>query len=289
MRPIPRQGYLPRADGHSLYWERHGCDGAEPVFFLHGGPGGCSSGHHLDFFDSARFDIILFDQRGGGRSTPHGECRDNNTALVIEDIEALRQYFGFTQIALLGISWGSWLALQYAWHHPSRVSRLVLASLFVPSPENRAAYHRALTRHLKTLGFTSFRHLCSDIEHPNLHHQRLAAMAWVKAGLRANRQYFDAQALEAFIDDVALRAIRLELHYHRAGYFFTEQDKALSLTHVCQVIQGVNDAIGLASLRWLRRRVPLQCRLFKAGHDAFNPTLLNAVRQSLACTTDAQR
>ena len=281
MRPCARHGHLPRPGGHRLYWERHGREGGEPVFFLHGGPGGCASQHHLVFFDLDRFDIILFDQRGAGRSTPHGERRCNTTANTIEDIDALRQYFDFAQITLLGISWGSWLALQYAWHTPARVRRLVLASLFVPYPENRATYHQRLMGYLNASGFTAFKQLWRDLQHPCRHRQRSAALAWARAGLRLNQQQMGAQALERFIDAAAVRAIRLELHYHRAAYFFSAQDQALRLDATVQVVQGINDAMGLCSLRWLRGRAPLQCQLFKAGHDVFHPSLSRAIQHSL--------
>lgn len=288
MNAVYRSGYLPVSGGHQVYWERHGRQGAEPVFFLHGGPGGCSGRDHLAFFDLEHFDVVLFDQRGGGRSTPHGERQHNETARIVEDIEALRQHFDFAQISLLGISWGSWLALQYTRRAPSRVRRLVLASLFVPCSEHVATYHQALTHCLQTQESTSFEQLCQDLERPCQTSAHRAAMAWVRAGLRVNRQHLGAMALERFVDAVALRAIRLELHFHQAGYFFTEQDQTLTMSTPCQVIQGIDDTIGLASLRWLRQRIPLRCRLFRAGHDTFNPVLLNAIRQSLISVHSAQ-
>lgn len=281
MTPLYRSGHLPVSGGHQVYWERHGRQGAEPVFFLHGGPGGCSNHDHLAFFDLEHFDIVLFDQRGGGRSTPHGHRQHNETARIVEDIEALRQHFDFAQISLLGISWGSWLALQYARHAPLRVRRMVLASLFVPCPEHVATYHEALTRHLQSDESSSFEQVCLDLEQPCQARSHKAAIAWARAGLRVNRQHLGAMALDDFIDAVALRAMRLELHYHCAGYFFTALDDALRLNTPCQVIQGIADPIGLLSLRWLRQRVPLHCRLFKAGHDAFHPKLLSAIRQGL--------
>ncbi|TFY93511.1 alpha/beta fold hydrolase [Pseudomonas nabeulensis] len=281
MKIAYQSGYLPVSGGHEVYWERHGREGEQPVFFLHGGPGGCSSHDHLAFFDLEHFDIVLFDQRGGGRSRPHGERQNNDTARVVEDIEALRQHFDFAQISLLGVSWGSWLALQYARWATSRVNRMVLASLFVPCPQHVATYHQALTRYLHTQESTSFEQLCLDLGRPCQALAQRAAMAWARAGLRLNRQYLDPVALERFIDAAALRAIAVELHYHQAGYFFTEQDQALPLSTPCQVIQGIDDPIGLASLRWLRQRIPLSCRLLRAGHDTFSPVLLNAIRQSL--------
>ncbi|PMV25011.1 MULTISPECIES: alpha/beta fold hydrolase [unclassified Pseudomonas] len=288
MTHLQSSGYLPVSDNHQLYWERHGREGAEPVFFLHGGPGGCSSRDHLAFFNLEHFDIVLFDQRGGGRSTPHGERLGNETERIIDDIETLREHFGFAQITVLGVSWGSWLALKYAWQRPSHVHRLVLASLFVPSPENLVIYHHAVTRYLSAKAFTSFEQVCEDLDQPCRQLQRQAALAWVGAALHLNRQRMDKAALEHFIDDVAVRAIRLEVHYHRAGYFFHEQDQGLMLRCSCQVIQGIHDPVGLSSLRWLRQRALLKCRLFRAGHDAFDPVLVSGIEQSLMATNRGQ-
>lgn len=123
-------GRLDVGDGHSLYWERCGTKGAKPVVFLHGGPGaGCSPDHRRQF-DPARYDILLFDQRGCGRSTPHASLEANTTWHLVDDIERLRKLIGHERWMVFGGSWGSTLALAYAQAHPDRVTELVLRGIF---------------------------------------------------------------------------------------------------------------------------------------------------------------
>jgi len=123
-------GMLDVGDGHSLYWERCGTRGAKPVVFLHGGPGaGCSPDHRRQF-DPARYDIMLFDQRGCGRSTPYASLEANTTWHLVADIERLREMAGVERWMVYGGSWGSTLALAYAQTHPDRASELVLRGIF---------------------------------------------------------------------------------------------------------------------------------------------------------------
>jgi proline iminopeptidase len=123
-------GRLDVGDGHDLYWERCGTPGAKPVVFLHGGPGaGCSPDHRRQF-DPARYDILLFDQRGCGRSTPHASLEANTTWHLVDDMERLRGQAGWERWMVFGGSWGSTLALAYAETHPERVTELVLRGIF---------------------------------------------------------------------------------------------------------------------------------------------------------------
>lgn len=123
-------GMLDVGDGHMVYWERVGTKGAKPAVFLHGGPGGGISAAHRRLFDPARYDVVLFDQRGCGRSTPHAELEANTTWHLVADIERLREKLGFGKWLVFGGSWGSTLALAYAETHPERVSELVLRGVY---------------------------------------------------------------------------------------------------------------------------------------------------------------
>ena len=123
-------GRLDVGDGHSLYWERCGTPGGKPAVFLHGGPGaGCSPAHRRQF-DWKRYDVLLFDQRGCGRSTPHASLEANTTWHLVEDIERLRRMAGVERWLVFGGSWGSTLALAYAETHVERVTELVLRGIF---------------------------------------------------------------------------------------------------------------------------------------------------------------
>ena len=124
-------GHLDVGDGHTIYWERSGTQGAKPAVFLHGGPGGGFSPSHRRLFDPKLYDVILFDQRGCGKSTPHASLEANTTWHLVADIERLREMTGVDQWQVFGGSWGSTLALAYAETHPERVSELVLRGIYL--------------------------------------------------------------------------------------------------------------------------------------------------------------
>ena len=124
-------GYLSVDSIHNLYYEQSGRRDGIPIVFLHGGPGAGSSPRHRQFFDPFHYRIIIFDQRGAGRSTPHAELRNNTTDLLISDIEQLREKLGIPEWHVFGGSWGSTLALAYAVAHPARVLSLTLRGIFL--------------------------------------------------------------------------------------------------------------------------------------------------------------
>ncbi|MFN5902259.1 MAG: prolyl aminopeptidase [Novosphingobium sp.] len=124
-------GMLDVGDGHTLYWERCGTPGAKPAVMLHGGPGGGCSADHRRQWDPAHYDVLLFDQRGCGRSTPFASLEANTTWHLVADIERLRELCGHEQWQVFGGSWGSTLALSYAVTHPQRVTELILRGIFL--------------------------------------------------------------------------------------------------------------------------------------------------------------
>jgi proline iminopeptidase len=126
-----RTGRLRVSPIHELYFDESGNPGGKPVVFLHGGPGGGTDGKMRRFFDPARYRIILLDQRGCGRSTPHASLIDNTTGDLVEDIEKLRNHLGIGRWQVFGGSWGSTLALAYAEAYPERVTELVLRGIFL--------------------------------------------------------------------------------------------------------------------------------------------------------------
>ena len=126
-------GTLDVGDGHSLYWERIGTPGAKPTVMLHGGPGGGCCPDHRRQWDPARYDVLLFDQRGCGRSTPFASLEANTTWHIVADMERLREMCGHSAWQVFGGSWGSTLALSYAVTHPSRVTELILRGIFLSS------------------------------------------------------------------------------------------------------------------------------------------------------------
>ena len=125
------RGWLPVGDGHEVYWEICGNPAGKPAVFLHGGPGGGCSPEHRRLFDPERYRVLLLDQRGCGRSRPHGSLDANTTWDLVGDIERLRELMGVERWLVFGGSWGSTLALAYAEAHPERVSELVLRGIFL--------------------------------------------------------------------------------------------------------------------------------------------------------------
>lgn len=123
-------GFLDVGDGHTIYWERVGTRGAKPAVFLHGGPGGGTSPLQRRLFDPALYDVLLFDQRGCGKSTPHAGLEANTTWHLVADMERLRKLMGVEKWLVFGGSWGSTLALAYAETHPEHVSELVLRGIY---------------------------------------------------------------------------------------------------------------------------------------------------------------
>ena len=135
-------GMLDVGDGHRVYWELCGTPGAKPAVVLHGGPGAALSPNLRRLFDPSRYQVLLFDQRGCGRSTPNAALEANTTWHLVDDIERLRQLAGVDRWSVFGGSWGSTLALAYAQRHPDRVTDLVLRGIFTVRREEIAWYYQ---------------------------------------------------------------------------------------------------------------------------------------------------
>ena len=123
-------GFMER-DGHQIYYEQCGNPNGKPAVFLHGGPGGGGSTTVRRFFDPKKYHIVIFDQRGCGRSKPHGCLEKNTTWDLVEDIEALKKILGFKKWLVFGGSWGSTLSLAYSQTYPTSVSEMVLRGIFM--------------------------------------------------------------------------------------------------------------------------------------------------------------
>ena len=128
-------GFLAVDDIHTLYWEQSGNPEGVPVLTLHGGPGGGASGVHRRFFDPSHYRIIIFDQRGSGRSQPLGELENNTPEHLINDIETLRKHLKIPSWHIVGESWGSTLGLSYASRYPGRCLSLILRGIFLLEQE----------------------------------------------------------------------------------------------------------------------------------------------------------
>ncbi|WP_340620346.1 prolyl aminopeptidase [Xenorhabdus siamensis] len=137
-----KTGYLDTGDGHQIYWELCGNPEGKPAVFIHGGPGGGIANYHRQLFNPEHYHVMLFDQRGCGRSKPHASLENNTTWHLIDDIERLRKQMGVDKWLVFGGSWGSTLSLAYAQKHPNSVSELILRGIFLLRPQELQWYYQ---------------------------------------------------------------------------------------------------------------------------------------------------
>ena len=212
---------------HTLWIEESGNPQGVPAIFLHGGPGAACESFQRRFFDPKKYRIILFDQRGCGRSTPHAELRDNTTSLLIEDIETIRKHLKIEKWLVFGGSWGSTLALAYAEVHTKHVSGLILRGIFLCRkrdiqwfyqdgasyifPDLWQDYISVIAKEERDdLVAAFYKRLTSDDEQTRLQ----AARAWsVWEGSTSNLKT-KPSVLDHFADQqIALSLARIECHY----------------------------------------------------------------------------
>jgi proline iminopeptidase len=136
------QGFLKVSDLHTIYFEESGNPQGHPVIILHGGPGGGSQPIYRQYFDTQRWRIVQFDQRGCGQSTPHAELRENTTWHLVEDIENLRKYLNIDRWTVSGGSWGSTLALSYSQTYPEYCKALILRGIFMLRKKELDWFHQ---------------------------------------------------------------------------------------------------------------------------------------------------
>ena len=238
---------------HRLYYEQCGNPQGKPVVLLHGGPGAGCSAKMRRFHDPARYRIVLFDQRGSGRSTPHADLVDNTTWDLVADIERLREHLGVERWQVFGGSWGSTLALAYAQAHPRRVSELVLRGIFMLRRWELEWFYQEGTSRLFPDAWEHYLAAIPEVERGDLisaYHRRLTSPdeATRLAAARAWSVWEASTSLllqdEAFIDGhrdahFALSFARIESHYFVHGGFFDVEGQLLRDAHRLQGIPGV--------------------------------------------------
>ncbi|MEM9667619.1 MAG: prolyl aminopeptidase [Pseudomonadota bacterium] len=291
-------GRLRVSDLHEIYWETSGTHKGVPVIGLHGGPGGGSSPEMRRFFDPTRFRIVLFDQRGCGRSTPRSELEENTTWNLVRDMEQLRQKLGIDKWLLFGGSWGSTLALAYAVTHPEHVLGLILRGIFfVSQAELRWFYQEgasrifpdAYDRYIAPIPeeerhdlITAFnRRLMSS----NGEVRKTAARAWARwegetLSLRAS-----GEAPPRFDDDKFVDAFaRIENHYFVNDGFFDsdgwllEQAKTKLKNIPGTIVHGRYDVVTPLSSAWALKKAWPKADLHivpDAGHSSLEPGIVD--------------
>ncbi|UZJ44156.1 prolyl aminopeptidase [Marinimicrobium sp. C6131] len=147
IKPYARH-QVPVGGGHQLYVDESGNPEGIPVLFVHGGPGAGCGKYDRRYFDPECYRIILFDQRGAGRSTPHASLEGNNTRALVADMEEIRRFLGVEKWVLFGGSWGSTLSLVYAETHPERVLGLILRGIFLCRPQDLQWFYQGGAAHV---------------------------------------------------------------------------------------------------------------------------------------------
>ena len=289
-----RHGMLAVDDIHTIYWEECGNPDGIPVLFLHGGPGAGLSPQHRRFFDPQRYRVILFDQRGAGKSTPLGEWRNNTTQLLIADIERLRAQFGISQWLVFGGSWGSTLALAYGQAHPEACLGFVLRGIFLCTqaeidwfiegvrwfyPELYAEFAAPIPPEERGDLLAAYvkRILSSD---PAVYWP--AARAWSR--FEGRRVYLMPQPEDAPNDALDLGVGRLESHYMANLGFFEEDQLIRNMGRIAHlpavIVQGRYDAIcpPLSAYRLQQAWPGAQLEMIPdAGHGALEHGIASAL------------
>lgn len=245
---------------HEMYWEVSGNPHGTPVLFLHGGPGAGASPAHRRFFDPEFYRIVIFDQRGSGRSTPLGETRDNTTGHLIDDIERLREHLQIDDWNVFGGSWGSTLALAYAQAHPQRCSALVLRGIFLSEPGEidwflygmRSVFPEAWDRFSALIPHAERDNLLGAywrrLEDPDPQVRIEAAKRWSEYEASCSTLLSSSSALAHYSDErVALGLARIEAHYFANRSFLRRNqliDGIECVRHLpCAIIQGRYDMV----------------------------------------------
>lgn len=295
-----------RLDGlHSMYWEQSGNPNGVPAIFLHGGPGAGATSTHRRFFDPDHYRIVIFDQRGAGRSMPLGATTDNTLGHLIADMELLRQHLAIEKWLLFGGSWGSTLALAYAETHPQRCSAIVLRGIFLCRPNEiewflygmRTIYPeawRAFAGHLPEAERGDIlAGYCRRLADPDPAVHLAAARAWSSYEGGCSTLLPSPDTVAAFGEErMALGLARIEAHYFRHNLIPPERDlvsRVDRIRHVpATIVQGRYDMVcPIVSADELAQAWPEADYIVvpDAGHSAMEP----GIRAALVAAIERHR
>jgi proline iminopeptidase len=290
-------GMLDLDGRHTMYWEQSGNPKGTPVVFLHGGPGAGSTPAHRRFFDPHHYRIIIFDQRGAGRSRPHGDVADNTTPHLIEDIERLRRHLSIDSWLVFGGSWGSTLALAYAETHAARCRALVLRGIFLCRKVEIDWFLYGL-RHVFPEAWRAFSGFLPESErddileayfrrlsHPDPAIHMPAARAWSTYEGACSTLLPSPETVSAFAEDrMALGLARIEAHYFRHNSFLDDDQLLRGARRLAgipaTIVQGRYDMVcPIVSADDLVRAWPEATYLVvpDAGHSAMEPGIRAAL------------
>jgi proline iminopeptidase len=292
-------GWSPSGDGHEIYFEECGNPHGRPCVILHGGPGGAINPTMRRFFDPAKWRMVLFDQRGCGKSRPNASLENNTTWTLIEDIERLREHLGIEKWCVFGGSWGSTLALAYAILHPERVESLVLRGVFLLTERELAWFYQDGACMLFPDAWQRF---CAPIPqaergdmiaayhkrltHPDRRVQAEAAAAWSQwEGDTISIRGPEARPSKFNEVDFAIAFARIECHFFANHGFFPEEGWILKNAPKLKdipgwFVQGRFDVVTPMEAAWKLKAAWPQARfevVWDAGHASTEPGIVDAL------------
>jgi proline iminopeptidase len=302
-----KTGFLDVGQGHSVYWEESGNPKGIPVIFLHGGPGSGTDEGHRCYFDPKKYRIILMDQRGCGKSTPHSSLVDNTTWHLVADIEKLRELLQIKKWVVFGGSWGSTLSLAYAETHPEAVHALILRGIFLGRPKEIHWFYQYGAHHIfpdewekyldpipveerGNMLQAYYKALCN--ENPATRRRAASAFsAWEGACLKL---IFDPNLFLQFTEDTHADAIaRIECHYFINNCFFQTDNWLIENIKPLRkipavIIQGRYDIVCPMESAWELHKAWPEAEFIvlpDAGHAASEPAITDAL---IRATDDLQ-
>lgn len=297
-------GQLAVSELHTIYYEQAGNPNGKPVVFLHGGPGGGIDPIYRQYFDPSVWRIVLFDQRGCGRSMPHAELRENTTWDLVDDIEKLRQHLGIDRWVVFGGSWGSTLSLAYSQTHPAACVGLILRGIFLLRQKELRWFYQEGTSYLFPDAWEAYLKPIPPAERGDLiaaYYSRLtdpdpavraeAAHAWSVWEASTSKLLIDPALQQRFAEAQFADAFaRIECHYFVNRGFFASEDQLLRhcdrIRHLpIVIVQGRYDVVCPMISAWeLHQSLP-EAELIvvpDAGHSMTEP----GIRSALLDATD---
>ena len=284
---------------HEIYYEQCGNPQGKPAVFLHGGPGGGISADYRRYFDPNVYRVVLFDQRGSGKSTPHASIEENTTWHLVEDIERLREHLNIKHWQVFGGSWGSTLALAYAETHPDRVRELVLRGIFLCRPKEIRWFYQEGASEIFPDVWEEYLKVIPENERADMvsaYHRRLtsadeavrlqAARAWSIWEGSTSKLFFDPAMIEKFADpEFALAFARIECHYFMNNAFFSSDNYLIENVGRIRplpavIVQGRYDVVCPLTSAWDLHRAWPEAQLNiipDAGHSISEPGIIDAL------------
>ena len=286
-------GRLKVSEIHEIYYEEAGNPNGTPIVFIHGGPGGGITPVYRQFFNPEKFRVVLFDQRGAGKSTPHAELKDNNTWALVEDIQKLKNHLKIDNWLVFGGSWGSTLSLAYAQTYPNNVNGLILRGIFLCRKKEIDWFYQFGAHSIFP---DAWEHYLEPVPIKNRHdlvnyYYSMLTSEQQEVRLKAAKHWSIWEASTSFLHqdldfikhanepEFALAFARIECHYFTNNAFFETDNWLIENVHKirhipCHIVQGRYDIVCPMMSAWELHKAWPESKLHiipDAGHSALEP------------------